>query len=194
MPIRRTWRLGATEIGFRKDLLEGDVAHPFVGLGEQHLRDPFARKLLAELYQELRGASLKGDLTNPTVARQAKRVLDEAFQRGELVAIRRKAEGGVSTQGTPGSNGNSGSSSTSKNNSAPPPSEPASEKTWVDVKLVDEEGEPVSGARYKLKLTDGSTREGTLDASGRVRVSNIDPGTCQIWFPDYDGSEWSRLS
>jgi hypothetical protein len=196
MTLRRTWRLGLAEIALRKDLLKEEVSHPFRGLGEDRLRDPFARKLLIEMYQALRGGGVPGDLSNPTIARQVFRVIHEAFERGDLISVRRKAESGVGTDGNggPGIGPGSGSSTGNKKSNQTPPADPVSEKTWVDVKLVDEDGEPVAGARYKLKITDGSTREGTLDSSGRVRVANIDPGTCQVWFPDYDGSEWSRLS
>lgn len=194
MPIRRTWRVGIAEIALRKDLLDDEIAHSFRGFGEDRLRDPFARKFLAEMYQALRGGGIPGELSNPNVARQVRRVIEDAFVRGDLVSVRRRAEGGGNTNGSGGPGSNSSGSSAKKNNSVPPPLDPSSEKTWVDVQLVDEDGEPVGGARYKLKITDGSTREGTLDSSGRIRVSNIDPGTCQVWFPDYDGSEWSRLS
>jgi hypothetical protein len=65
-------------------------------------------------------------------------------------------------------------------------------KTWVEFQLLDQDGEPVAGARYRLKITDGSVREGSLNELGRVRVNGIDPGTCQISFPQYDGREWKR--
>jgi hypothetical protein len=67
-----------------------------------------------------------------------------------------------------------------------------SKKTWVEFELLDQDGEPVPGARYRLKITDGSVREGALNEVGRVRVSGIDPGTCEISFLDYDGREWKK--
>lgn len=68
-----------------------------------------------------------------------------------------------------------------------------SKKTWIEFKLVDQDGDPVRGARYRLKITDGSVREGSLDDSGIVRVNGLDPGTCEISFLDYDRTEWHRL-
>jgi hypothetical protein len=35
-------------------------------------------------------------------------------------------------------------------------------------------------------------REGTTDAEGSVRVPGIDPGMCEISYPDYDAKEWKR--
>ena len=71
--------------------------------------------------------------------------------------------------------------------STPPPKK---EKTWIEVRLVDSSGKPVAGAAYKLKLTDGRVEEGSLDGNGAVRVEDIDPGICQITFPELDAGDW----
>jgi hypothetical protein len=68
------------------------------------------------------------------------------------------------------------------------------EKTWIEIKLVDEEWNPVPGERYKITLLDGKTvSEGTLDANGWARVEGIVPGTCQISFPDLDKDAWKKI-
>jgi hypothetical protein len=64
------------------------------------------------------------------------------------------------------------------------------EKTWVEIELVDEQGEPVAGEKYRILLPDGSVREGRLDGRGRARFDGLDPGTCEVGFPDRDGREW----
>jgi len=63
-------------------------------------------------------------------------------------------------------------------------------KSWVEVSLKDQEGEPVPGERYQIKLPDGSVAEGTLNKEGFARVKGIDPGSCEITFPDVDRSAW----
>jgi len=63
-------------------------------------------------------------------------------------------------------------------------------KTWVAVELVDEEDAPMMFERYTIKLPDGTTQEGRLDGNGRVRFNGIDPGTCEITFPDFHSKEW----
>jgi hypothetical protein len=71
----------------------------------------------------------------------------------------------------------------------PPPR--AQAKTWVEFRLVREwDGTPVADASYRLKLPDGSSRTGRLDQTGSVRVTDIDPGMCEISFLDHDQSEW----
>jgi hypothetical protein len=71
--------------------------------------------------------------------------------------------------------------------------EEAEEKTWIEIELVDENDEPVPGEKYRITLPDGRVAEGTLDTNGSARVSGIDPGTCQITFPDLDKEAWERL-
>ena len=62
---------------------------------------------------------------------------------------------------------------------------------WIEIKLVDTDGNPVPGEKYKITLPDGSTvAEGTLDGKGFARVDGIDPGTCKVTFPNLDQSTW----
>jgi hypothetical protein len=67
------------------------------------------------------------------------------------------------------------------------------EKTsWIEIKLVDDSGRAVGGAKYQVQLPDGSTRSGTLDANGLARISEIDPGNCQVSFPSFDATDWDK--
>ncbi|MBC7927679.1 MAG: type VI secretion system tip protein VgrG [Bryobacteraceae bacterium] len=64
-------------------------------------------------------------------------------------------------------------------------------KSWIEIKLLDEEGNPVPGEAYKITLPDGSTvADGTLDDKGFARVDNIDPGNCKVTFPNLDEEAW----
>jgi type VI secretion system secreted protein VgrG len=64
-------------------------------------------------------------------------------------------------------------------------------KHWIEIQLNDEEGNPVPGEPYKITLPDGTTvADGTLDDKGFARVDNIDPGTCQVTFPNLDKDAW----
>ena len=74
-----------------------------------------------------------------------------------------------------------------------PESEEAEEKTaWIEIELVDEEDEPVPGEKYEVKLPDGSVAKGTLDGDGFARIEGIDPGTCEITFPNLDKDAWEK--
>ncbi len=56
---------------------------------------------------------------------------------------------------------------------------------WVALKLVDDDGKPVEGRAYKLKLPDGSERTGTT-GEAETRVDGIAPGTCVFSLPADD--------
>lgn len=66
-------------------------------------------------------------------------------------------------------------------------SEPTS---WVGLVLEDEEGEPVAGQRVRIKLANGSVREGVSDEKGRIRLEGIPEGNCQVEFVGIDASDW----
>jgi type VI secretion system secreted protein VgrG len=59
-------------------------------------------------------------------------------------------------------------------------------KHWIEIVLVDEAGKPVPGEAYRITVPDGSVKEGSLDENGFARVDHIDPGTCQVMFPNLD--------
>jgi hypothetical protein len=64
------------------------------------------------------------------------------------------------------------------------------ELTWIEIHLVDEDGKPVPGERYRVITPDRLVREGNLDAEGKARIEGLRPGTCQVTFPYLDGEEW----
>ena len=63
-------------------------------------------------------------------------------------------------------------------------------KSWIAIKLVDEEGKPVPDEEYRIVLPDGTTIEGDLNKWGFACVRGIDPGTCQVTFPGLDMDIW----
>ncbi len=66
-------------------------------------------------------------------------------------------------------------------------------KHWIEIELVDEDGNPVPGEPYKITLPDGTTvADGTLNEKGWARVENIDPGTCEVTFPTLDKETWDQ--
>lgn len=64
---------------------------------------------------------------------------------------------------------------------------------WVEIALVDDRGLPVAGEHYRVKLPDGSVAEGVLGFDGVLRLKGLDPGDCEVSFPDLDASSWERL-
>ncbi len=69
---------------------------------------------------------------------------------------------------------------------------PAS-RTWIEIRLVDQDGRPVAGERYQLRLPDTSLMEGTLDADGAARYEGIVVGQCHVSFPGFEAQEWKKI-
>jgi hypothetical protein len=67
-------------------------------------------------------------------------------------------------------------------------------RAWVGIHLHDQDRVAVANAAYRLMLPDGTIVSGELNKRGRVRVEGIDPGTCQVSFPEFDGGAWSRVT
>jgi type VI secretion system secreted protein VgrG len=64
--------------------------------------------------------------------------------------------------------------------------------TWIEIQMLDEAGKPVTGMAYRVTPSDGSPVEGTLDEKGTARVDGVDPGTCQVTFPNLDKDAWEK--
>ena len=65
------------------------------------------------------------------------------------------------------------------------------EKThWIEIELLDEDGNPVTGEPYRITLPDGTTADGTTDSKGHAREEHIDPGNCKVSFPNLDPDAW----
>jgi len=58
---------------------------------------------------------------------------------------------------------------------------------WVEIELLDDEDEPISGVGVEIELPDGRTRTGTTNQFGLVRVESISTaGPCKVRFPRLD--------
>ncbi len=49
-------------------------------------------------------------------------------------------------------------------------------KDWIEIEAIDDSGQPIKNAKYKVTLPDGTEREGSLDQNGRARLEDIPPG------------------
>ena len=66
-------------------------------------------------------------------------------------------------------------------------------KTWIAIRLIDEDGNPVPDVAYSVTLPDGSIMTGSLDDQGCARFDDIDPGQCQVSFPEIHAKEWKPV-
>lgn len=59
-------------------------------------------------------------------------------------------------------------------------------KAWVEVQLLNDAGEPISGEEYCIKDPDGAEHKGKTNAKGIARVTGVSPGNCEVTFPNVD--------
>ncbi len=64
--------------------------------------------------------------------------------------------------------------------------EDKTKKSWIKIAMVDEAGKPVPGISYRIKTPSGRIASGSLNKKGEAEVKGIDPGNCEITFPDLD--------
>lgn len=76
--------------------------------------------------------------------------------------------------------------------SSPPPGAVTKcpKKSWIEIHLEDEDGNPVPNEEYKIVAPDGSEHTGTVDEKGFARVDGLDPGQCKVTFPRMHHNEW----
>lgn len=147
------------------------------------LEDLRSRRAALEMYEFASGDALRGSLgIDPSrVVKQ----IEDAFQRRSLVCLRIHRQSG---------SGNRKKDEEGPKAVAPPtkqaPQRAGKPRDWIAIELVDEKGKPIPNERFRIELPDGSYTEGKLDGAGQARLNDIDPGTCQVTFPDIDGKEW----
>ncbi|MGC4053370.1 MAG: hypothetical protein QM757_29055 [Paludibaculum sp.] len=197
-PGRKVWHLrihGCTyEVVRRMDLeaKEGFVERPFLSTTtfDRWLNDPITARRLSEMLSSVTSLPQRSALENKGWLSTR---LEEAFRQHRLVLIEPEER-----QSEPAASGGGGGGGSNAPAEAPPPAPtrgsgtpPPPTKTWIEFKLVDNDDKPIANERYKVKLTDGTISEGRLSASGTVRFNNIDPGNCDISFPDLDARDWA---
>ena len=67
---------------------------------------------------------------------------------------------------------------------------PKEKKAWIEIILVDMDGKPVPGIKYRITPPSGAPKEGRLNEHGQAGLYEIDPGNCKITFPDLDKEAW----
>ncbi len=91
--------------------------------------------------------------------------------------------------GNGGGGGGSGSGSGTAKATATAAAVQQQEGHYLDVKFVDKEGKPVSGAKYKIKGPDG--RESSGDLTGEIEVKGVPEGNHDIKLSAITKASWS---
>ncbi len=62
--------------------------------------------------------------------------------------------------------------------------------TWIELLLVDNDDQPITGELYEITVPDGRVYRGSTDQDGLGRVEGFEPGNCKITFPRLDQAAW----
>lgn len=100
--------------------------------------------------------------------------------------------GGGSGNGSASSSSGAGGAGSSSGGAAAADNSTDSKKTWIEIQLVDADGNPVPNEPYRIEAPDGTASEGSTDNNGVARVDGIDPGNCKISFTALDQQAWSK--
>ena len=63
-------------------------------------------------------------------------------------------------------------------------------KAWIEIILVDMDGNPMPNVKYRITPPSGAPVEGRLNEHGQAGLYQIEPGNCKITFPDLDKDAW----
>lgn len=191
--MSKTWRLQGIAESYqvarqfdvpaeKKDAVDPRLATLYI---DRWLADPFAQRSMVEMYESVTGraGSVAARQRGQDLHRYIKPWLLEAFRRGEFVLLRVPHETIIPIK-------EKRKEEPQQEESPPPALEEKKKKTWIEIELVDEDGNPVPNAPFRLELPNGTTKSGTLGENGKARITGIEPGTCKVSFTDIDASEW----
>jgi uncharacterized Zn-binding protein involved in type VI secretion len=51
---------------------------------------------------------------------------------------------------------------------------------FLEIKLLGDDGKPLSGKKFRLHLISGEVREGTLDSNGHAKIEKVPPGESKV--------------
>lgn len=68
--------------------------------------------------------------------------------------------------------------------------EPPQEEHWIEVEVLDADGDPIAGIEVDIRPPSGALRSGKTNLFGHVRVEGIpNAGDCQISLPELDEND-----
>ncbi len=136
------------------------------------------------------GGAAGAGVANPLVSPSGPSAPKDPMKPGETVAAVLASASAAVNRGRIGGGGGGGGGG-SDAPSHDPNAEENKEKThWIEVQLLDDAGQPITSEAVEVTTPDGSVSGGTTDEKGVYRVEHIDPGNCQITFPNLDKDAW----
>jgi hypothetical protein len=67
---------------------------------------------------------------------------------------------------------------------------PTDDPHWIEFELVDQDGNPVPGEPFRVRLPDQSLRTGKTNQEGKVRFECITAGEATVCYTGFDTKDW----
>lgn len=139
---------------------------------------PRALETAFALYEELRGSAVRPASVHmgPLEAQALGRELEAALMAGRLVLEARPQVQGLTTQ--------EAQEPAPEWKPKPEPEQEPVKGAWIELELVNQDGEPVANRRFRILQKGAVVREGMTNAAGFARIEPLGPGPCDVEFPD----------
>ncbi len=66
--------------------------------------------------------------------------------------------------------------------------------SWVEIEMVDEDGQPWANEYYEVTRKDGKVIKGYLNSKGQARIRLLKPEAVDVSFPNLDQEAWEQVS
>jgi len=66
------------------------------------------------------------------------------------------------------------------------------EDHWISFALKYDDGTPVGDEPYKVKVGDGTIKQGRTDAEGKVKIEGLPEGNVEVTFPRIPKDVWKK--
>lgn len=180
--MRKSWRLsGGSDtlvIIHRSDLKKDEEPIKPVFLTsfiDRWLSDPLSRKTILDIYQSVGGAVTIDKLSPQKIHRYVKPQLENAFLRGDLLAVRPPRSPSVAGQKE---------AQDIKPKPASAEKKQEKEKTWIKLRLIDDKSNrPITGLKLTVNAPNGLEINGVTNSDGTIEIKNINDGACTITSP-----------
>jgi hypothetical protein len=180
----RNQRLDATAMRGLRQMLAAELGAAALKLTDQKVLEEAAKRLASKRWTQivadsapLMGRSAGAETAKPTNA-EAKGGSGSGSGSGSG-----KGTGSGSGSGTGSSSGGAGTGTGGGAAKEP-------DLTWIEIQIVDEDGQPLVGETYEFSNTDGAVAKGTTSGAA-LRGEQIPPGKCKLKLPDLHKNGWT---
>lgn len=116
----------------------------------------------------------------------------DSIVKGSATVMIGMAGSGSGSGGGAGSSGAASAKVSAKNAVAGSPEATTKEKHWIEYKLVDKAGNPVSGVDYKLTDTESRDSYSKVKTDGRITRDSLKEGDATLILKNLFNAKWSK--